>query len=92
MALTKTIPHPSGTLTAYWRITETHVNWLTRTLHVTLGGYISEETRRQGKAPLASWQKVFRGKDFPLTAEGQNVAQTYAALKTDPFFTGAEDA
>lgn len=92
MALKKTVEQPTGVAATYWRVMETLIDWSRKTLLVRVGGYLDEETRREDRAPLTTWQKPYRDAEFPLTLEGKNVAEIYAALKQDPFFTGAEDA
>lgn len=92
MALAKQVDQGTGVFAAYWRVTETHVNWEDKTLLVRVGGYLNEDARREGKKPLTLWQGIFREDGFPLTVEGKNVAETYAALKTNAFFKDAEDA
>lgn len=91
MALNKTVEQPSGAAVTYWRVTEAIANWANKTLLVRVGGYVDEESRREGKTPLTVWQNQYRGDGFPLTVEGKNVAEVYAAIKQDPFFAGATD-
>ena len=71
----------------YWKIIETNINYLTKNSHVTMAGYISEQTRLDGKNPATSVAFDWAGDEFPfgldvLSEEGENAVKVaYKKIK-----------
>ncbi len=92
MALIKDIPTEYGASAAYWHISTTHIDWKSPRAHVELAGFITEDARRAGCAPISRSAFVFDVADWPFDPERSVVADAYAAVKAMPAFAGAQDA
>ena len=67
MALIKPIVTPYDSITAdYWKIVATNINWLSKTAHVELAGWLTEEARRAGKSPIMSRTFEWHANNFPF--------------------------
>lgn len=90
MALQITIPDCYGNGgSKYWKIIETNINWLNSTAHVTVGGWVSEQARLDGKDPLDTRSYDFMADNFPfviseLDKEGVNTLSVAYEAITKP--------
>lgn len=73
----------------YWKITQTLIDWHSRSAVVVLHGWVSEGARRSNKAPLE--MKRFVTGDFPFSFDANVVQDAYAVIKADEDFVGAVD-
>lgn len=64
MALLVDIETDSGVIATYWRVVAVSLDWLNKVGSVTLVGYLSEKTRRDGKTPLGAHQLPISGDAF----------------------------
>lgn len=67
MALLKSIEvNNSGIFATYWNVIQLNVNYLARTAHVQLAGYLTEQARRDGKMPIDFRTYDFDQDNFPF--------------------------
>ncbi len=66
MALQISIPNNYGTNTTYWKIVDLNINWLTKSSHVTLCGWVDKDARLDGKQPTDQRTYDWSGDDFPF--------------------------
>ena len=52
MALQQIIQHPTGAYSQYWKISETNLNYISKTGTIKMLGYVSEQARLDGKQNL----------------------------------------
>lgn len=71
----------------YWRIIETNINWASRSSHVSLAGYLTQEARQNDKQPMEVVSFDWSGENFPfdlpvLDGEGMNAVKvSYEKIK-----------
>lgn len=71
----------------YFKIVETNINWLTRSAHIVLAGWINEQARLDGKEPMDTKSFDLAGDEFPfdiekLSEEGVNtLSVAYEVIK-----------
>lgn len=66
MALQISIPNNYGTETTYWKIVDTNINWLTKSSHITLCGWVDKQARLDGKQPTDQRSYDWGGTEFPF--------------------------
>lgn len=79
MALLKTYDPNTGWTAEYWRLLAYTVDLATATIKVSLGGYLSEQVRRDGKQPAVRFTRDL-GIDG-INLSGNMPEQIYKALK-----------
>ena len=81
-------PYDGTASEAYFKIVETNINWLNRSSHITLVGWVDRQARLDGKQPIISRSYDWSGEDFPfdfeeLDEEGMNTVKiAYDKIKS----------
>lgn len=98
MALQKTIQHPTGATSSYWRVVNTNLDYISDIAYVVIVGYIDEQTRLDNRSPLDQRNYSVIGDNFTtyfsITELDKNtnpVEQAYIYIKTLSEFQGAID-
>lgn len=98
MALQKTIQHPTGATSSYWRVINVSLNYQDNNATVYMAGYINDQTRLDNLMPLDGRNYSIIGGDFTtyfsiteLDKSTNPVEQAYIYIKTLPEFQGAID-
>ena len=87
MALQQAIESRTGAVASYWRIQEARVDRSANTLWFTLAGYLDEDARRAGKAPVDLMSSVVSWE----SGEMPTASAIYAEGKKLPALEGAVD-
>jgi hypothetical protein len=80
-----------GVAAEYLKITEMKINWLWHDVAITVSLFVDKATRNSGAQPLETATYSFCGPQFPLTIDGNNLAEGYLALKQLEQFQDAGD-
>jgi hypothetical protein len=65
-------PYGNGGI-EYFKIIETNINWLDKTCHITLAGYVNQKARDEGKQPIESESFNWANEEFPFDLEKLNL-------------------
>lgn len=80
----------------HWSVIETNINWLNRTAHVVLAGWVNEKAKTDGKQPLDSKSYDYDSATFPFDEEalkGEGVSTrtvAYAEIKAPKIEDGKD--
>lgn len=72
---------------SYWKVIETNINWLNRTAHVVLAGWVNAKAKEDGKSPMDTKSYDYTEENFPfdeqeLKSEGVSTRTiAYEAIK-----------
>ena len=93
MALIKKIKTNLGIDATYWKIVDLNINWLDKTSHISLLGWVDKNARDNGLKPLTQRNFDFNNVEFPfIDEEPQNERETaYNKIKQSEEFADAED-
>ena len=101
MALQQIIQHPTGTYSQYWKISQTDLNYFSKTGTIRMIGYVSEQARQEGKRHLDSRTFEISTENFdtyfiPSVIDPQDINQVknaYVFIKSIPDgeFVGSVD-
>ena len=69
MALKLTVEKNSGATVEYWRVDEILTNYAKATLSVVLSGYVTEDTRKNGKPPEMAYSIPLNFADFTASKD-----------------------
>lgn len=89
MAFIKHYENENGTVVEYWNIGAVQEDFKGQGTEVTVYGYVSEETRRNGKQPPEARKFNLSGDEY---VAGADRALLYAVIKQKPEFEGSIDA
>lgn len=93
MALSKKIKTNLGIDATYWKIVDLNINWLDKTSHISLLGWVDKNARDNGLKPLTQRNFDFNNVEFPfIDEEPQNEREiVYIKIKEDDEFFDALD-
>jgi hypothetical protein len=98
MALEKSIQHPTGASSSYWRVTRISLDYERKTASISLAGYFNQQARIDNKRPLDTKQFNVMNTTFnqyfspeELNNNVNPVKQSYIYIKTLPELSDATD-
>ncbi len=91
MALIKSIGTAYGIPAEYHKVVELRINWHNRIAGALVGSFVNKAVRLAEANCLTYRSYGFLADGFPFTMGGNNVEETYLALKEHPDFLDAED-
>ena len=62
-------PYDGVAQDSYWKVVEMNINWLNKSMHVTLLGWLDEQSRIDGRQPISSRSYDWSGDDFPFNTD-----------------------
>jgi hypothetical protein len=89
MALSKSVDTTYGIAATYWNIGVVQEDYKDQIIDITMYGYATEQSRRDGKSPFSIEKIQITGTEY--VADAQRPA-LYAIIKQRPEFSGATDA
>lgn len=88
MALNKSIQTPYGIAASYWKIGNITEDYVNLNMQITMLGYVSQEARLAGKAPIISKCEVIDGEEYEADDSREGL---YTLLKSREDWTNATD-
>jgi hypothetical protein len=92
MALNKTRATRFGVTAKYWKIATVKIDWTRSRAVAEMRGFITQAQRNVDiDSNIDQETFIFDGLDFPVTHDGNNVAELYAKIKTEEDWSNATD-